>query len=828
MRNFWWVNQGTTYEFEKAGGYVWAPAQTAGGSTVQHHANVARLSNGDVLFHYVGRGIRAVGIVESDGEPGRRPASDGAGEEGHFARVAYHELADPISLTAIPRRFRRGAAFNRNGGVNQGYLYPLSFDVATWLHDDLKDRWPVEWLPAEERWDEYIRWARVATDASEFFEMERGYKLRLAKQLETARAAYLKGGDEWPTLLAKALRSGDNNLINWRAGAVFLKWMAESPNETAEALRNLWREDADGSADAVSAFISGIPQNLEFRLNDAATLASVLLLAVDAAAFPPFRGTVFNTAYRLLGEEPPHKDATPGEVWQHALDFLDKFIAEASRRGVRLEDRLEAQGVIWVLKGPGAPEYWPAEQREEFARLRGVDEEPDDEEDETNASDVSGEAIQYWKIAPGENARLWDEWLSEGICSIGWEVLGDVSSMSHDAFKQRLADLGQTPGAHQVWSFAQIPVGSFIVANRGTTEVLGFGRVTGDYYFRAGAEYGHTLPVEWFDPTVRAVSEGGWRRSMVPLTKEQFERLQQGSGDSVAETPATAAIEAVYTIDMAMEDLFLPRERFEEILNSLQRKKNVILNGPPGVGKTFIAKRLAHALIGAERNLEWVQFHQSYSYEDFMQGWRPGSNGQFVLRDGVFKKFAERALARPNERFVLIIDEINRGNLSKIFGELMMLIEGDKRDSKWSMRLSYSDESFYVPPNLFVIGTMNTADRSLAMVDYALRRRFTFHTLEPEFRSEGFRERMRRHDAPEPLIERIVTSMNRLNTRIAEDTKHLGHGFVIGHSFFVPTGNRTCDDRWFTEIVEHEIKPLIHEYWSDRPENAERMLKELE
>ena len=199
---------------------------------------------------------------------------------------------------------------------------------------------------------------------------------------------------------------------------------------------------------------------------------------------------------------------------------------------------------------------------------------------------------------------------------------------------------------------------------------------------------------------------------------------------------------APYVIADALSELFLEETQLSRILDSISIRKNLILQGPPGVGKTYISRRIAWCLTGYSDapSVEMVQFHQSYAYEDFVQGWRPTESGGFTLRNGVFFEFCKRAEEHPDVRFVFIIDEINRGNLSRIFGELLMLIEADKRGPEHAIALTYSTsgERFSVPANVYILGLMNTADRSLAIVDYALRRRFAFETLIPAYRTAKF------------------------------------------------------------------------------------------
>jgi len=287
-----------------------------------------------------------------------------------------------------------------------------------------------------------------------------------------------------------------------------------------------------------------------------------------------------------------------------------------------------------------------------------------------------------------------------------------------------------------------------------------------------------------------------------------------------------------YRMDDALSDLFLEQPQVDRLLAIWEGKKNLILQGAPGVGKSFVAKRLAYLLLEEKDagRIESVQFHQSYSYEDFVQGYRPDGKGGFTLRDGVFHRFCEKANLSPNRKHVFIIDEINCGNLSKIFGELMLLIEHDKHGPRWAMSLTYSqpgEPRFFVPENLYVLGTMNTADRSLSIVDYALRRRFAFALLEPMFGSNKFKEFLVGRGVPEPVIARIVACMTALNQAIGEDRSHLGPGYRIGHSFFIPPDDFEYDPGWYRRVVETEIHPLLDEYWFDDPDKADSWRQQL-
>lgn len=314
-----------------------------------------------------------------------------------------------------------------------------------------------------------------------------------------------------------------------------------------------------------------------------------------------------------------------------------------------------------------------------------------------------------------------------------------------------------------------------------------------------GATNFHVKKAE--DTVIKSIIDGTYKNVPIPILPEDIEEDEIGSGN---------AFDSVYTREDFLAEVFMEEETLDTISSLLKRKKNIILQGAPGVGKTFAAKRIAYVLMGEqnESRIQMVQFHQSYSYEDFVMGYKPNGTG-FELEYGPFYKFCEKAKDDLGNDYYFIIDEINRGNMSKIFGELLILIEADKRKSKCSVFMPYSKEMFYVPANVHIIGMMNTADRSLAMIDYALRRRFSFVELNPSFDSEGFLKVI--EIAANPRFTKLVTVIDSLNKYICKD--ELGSGFQIGHSYLCI--KEAVDDHWVEEVIKYDILPLLSEYWFD-------------
>ena len=445
--------------------------------------------------------------------------------------------------------------------------------------------------------------------------------------------------------------------------------------------------------------------------------------------------------------------------------------------------------------------------------------------------------VNVWAISTGSKARFWDEFREAGVAAMQEPSVGDLNGFeSSDAIKQALVEqgAGSNPVNHALagWEFqSEMNAGDILVAVYGRpTRILGWGEATGEYFYDdSHADLRHRRTVEWYpcDSPIRLTKERQITTKTLTRATDWYSWVPHVFSKMDEREMVVQEKPWVET----MEDLFLPKEQFERIIGSLTLRKNLMLQGPPGVGKTFIAKRIAWHLAGRKDLgiVGMVQFHQSYAYEDFVQGWRPTEEGGFTLRDGVFLQFCNKAAKRPYIPHTFIIDEINRGNLSRIFGELLMLIEADKRGADNAIALTYgaAGERFSVPPNVHILGLMNTADRSLAIVDYALRRRFAFETLKPEYASNNFKRFLKDRGVSGDLLGKIVRNLQAINKLIAEDND-LGSGFEIGHSYFVPEQSTGLNESWYLNIVETQIAPLLREYWFDRANRATEAINQLQ
>lgn len=473
----------------------------------------------------------------------------------------------------------------------------------------------------------------------------------------------------------------------------------------------------------------------------------------------------------------------------------------------------ESTGISPAKKDDGSTQWWPvlytgrnAGKEEDGSFVWKLRDELSAALDKEDLSDVA----LYAAAAPGEeNRSYW--WLNANpkIWSFSNIAVGEVQAYTlynDNGNKRRIfQNFLDAKAGDLVIGYESNPVKQIVALARVSTEQ------DGEKLYFEKVE-GLASPIDY--STLKECPELEQREyfqnaqgSLFKLTKGEYDFILDLIREENPITPANPT--DAYTKDDFLHDVYMSETRYDSLVAVLKNKKNLILQGAPGVGKTFAARRLAWSMMGEKDSsrIEFVQFHQNYSYEDFMMGYKPVENG-FELKYGIFYRFCQQAANQPDKDFFFLIDEINRGNMSKIFGELLMLIEKSYRGTKAT--LAYNGLPFSVPRNLYIIGMMNTADRSLAMIDYALRRRFSFFEMEPGFDTEGFIQYQ--NSLNNETLNELIAKVKDLNREIALD-KSLGRGFCIGHSYFCDC--KSCTDEWLHSIVDFDILPMLREYWFD-------------
>ena len=664
-------------------------------------------------------------------------------------------------------------------------------------------------------WDEYLA---AAQKQYETIEQGERYKSTLAEECAKAREALLQDEANWAELVTAAISHKLNNIVNWRNIQKIEQCIDNHPDAMRDALREMWSEDDRTPGDRIRAFDSGLPQNiLDIRPTAVGTrlnIASYLMMGLDAQRYPPYQITKFEEIYTHLGYRQEESDDDAGARYEHALGFLDHMLEEAQKRGMdKPATRMDAQSVVfwytWYLQNNilEEAERW---YREKFG------------------------TAQVWVFAPGEGAQKWGEFQEKGIIAIGWDELGNLREFEdREDIRKRLREIYDKPdprhdslACHEFAHMMQPD--DHVVVKQGFTLLLGHGVIESDYKFDdTRPEFRHMRRVRW-------EKTGRWRlpkeRSIVNKTLTNYSDKKES---------------LLYYFRLMEEE--------DKKIVPIPHPLNTILYGPPGTGKTWHTVTRAVAIVEnqnvdeveqenrnavkgrfdkhrRDERIEMVTFHQNTTYEDFVEGIRPvltnseqdskktstgGRNVgevRYELSRGVFRSIAERAATHPDQRYVLVIDEINRGNIARIFGELITLIEDSKRigkdDEVW-VTLPGSKIEFGVPSNLYILGTMNTADRSIALLDTALRRRFVFREMMPDPSHDGVNK-----DIDGVDCGKVLDAMNR-RIAVLLDRDH-----QIGHTYFL--GVNTMEA--LAETFRNRIMPLLQEYFYDDWEKIQGVL----
>lgn len=586
------------------------------------------------------------------------------------------------------------------------------------------------------------------------------------------------------------------NLLDAGRAIPVFKYLKEQHTEEFENCLKALTDESTPLLDRLSAYKKTMrslcPTN-KFGVcaNDERTAATILT-CVRPNTYTFYKDEV----YRYLCVKLDVDTKNAGRKYEHFLELLnaiDKEYGDEIQQIMTPETQkyrnrpvlLAIQTVLWVMK----------KYEDEAKKSKGVSK----NRESVLANDLPEASQNYWWLVA--NPNIW----SAQELAVGGTI--DYTLYSESGKKRKVFQ-----------NFLDAKKGDFVVfyESSPTLQIVGLAVVEREsdgqtivFKKKEGLESGIALS------EIKAVDElrnmqflKNPQGSFYSLTADEYNYIENLIREKNPVMPEKAVME--YTKKDFLNEVFLSEDRYDNLRALLLDKQNIILQGSPGVGKTFSAKRLAYSILEEkdDSKVQLVQFHQNYTYEDFVMGYKPNEDGGFYLRPGVFYNFCKRAQQHPDGKYFFIIDEINRGNLSKILGELMMLIEKDYRGE--TLVLPYNQEEFSVPKNLYIIGMMNTADRSLAMMDYALRRRFSFFEMKPGFSTDGFKAYQR--SLANEDFAKLVSAIIDLN-KVIESDDSLGSGFCIGHSYLC---NKTDVDRdWLKRVVKFDIAPMLREYWFD-------------
>lgn len=686
-------------------------------------------------------------------------------------------------------------------------LAPVLGDTFQFWDTSVQTVWQSK--PDDRGWT-FAEFARKFRELSTFDEQETDYKLELAARLASAREAVLAADENWLERLKRAF-GPPNNITSWRQHDSFLKWCEANRDAALEALKVLWLPPSAGDTN-LEAFLSMVPDAAVSTPGARANVVSYLLGARAAEDWVNYKATGSDRALTLAGLETAETGDVVARIRAFS-SFIDQLRVRVVAIGGPPTSRLEAQGMTWFVVGDSSPEEWSEDERRALQEFRGLAIPTTPHGLATSAIPAHAWLVRGANVG-GEN--LVDEWLTSGFVSISFSEVPEVATGTPQA---EIFELVKTacpddpPGRWRSTSgnlhrfLNRIEVGDLVVTFDGDRVYVG--RVTGPAIWDPSEP--HRLrrrTVEWLNPTAPASRSDLVRpasfRVVMPMTV-----VDLWDPEGIAALVGLAAPKPEPTLsfpepsDELAKELHVPQAWLGEIVDLLRTKGQLIFYGPPGTGKTYVAKALAKHLVSEGGALQIVQFHPSYSYEDFFEGYRPdtATDGgvSYELKAGPLKRLADAAYEDPTRPYILIVDEINRGNIPKIFGELLFLLE--YRDE--AVELQYGEEQFSLPANLFVIGTMNTADRSIALVDAALRRRFFFVPFLPtEPPVNGVLRSWLQEGGHNELPALLLDELNR---RIAKDEVAIGPSYFMGGD---PSSHASLRRVW-----RHAILPLLDEHY---------------